>query len=1084
MKKISFFLIFIIVLHNTGEAQLTLPDTTDPFMGNYILEGESELILQYAGEQSGQKRLIYDYIEGNYKFSNDFKEDKNNTNVTNISAKLDMDVTTGDFDGDNIDEIVSAWECSNSDSIFISIPIMKDRNLKWDTIKSITVGPLNIHTMSHFRDQNKVNVPSIQLISGNFDCDPQKEFVLSFYGKDEKLHIIMFETDASLNIKKLDEIKDYALQDEYIYDIAAGDFNQDGIDEIILMNPTKEDYNESIKKYELSFKLNVYQNIKNKLSSVIDTVIKDIQTPVSITNYTIFPDVGKIINIDVTTGDINADGTDEVIYGFVFEQKYSQNDPDPYSGGTTSINYSTSFLMNTFSVNNKFIGIERLSTDSPEIMAYTAININTQMPITIKTYDLDLDGTDEIVAYACNFIEVYNLNNNKLSLTCKNPVNFHMHSMSGRHMMVVGNFETNIDFATYIVVIDFDRSSLTLLKPVINSASGKVTSLQWSNSWKTTIPDDLKGLPYNSSYVVAIGDFNGDGLRLGRPQKYVKKEVIVPNIIMSAPPSHYDIFGTDTFNINNLWPKPFPLFEISYTEYNNEEKKTDVYSTTSKQDWGVSVGNEFKFKFLSGKMTATINAGYKGSYSKEIDSTHNIEISKNAKATLDDKLFGIETDYYLYEYPAFSGGKKIGEFLFSIPDSKTGLTKNTWYNCKDLDFNTFFPQHEYGNLLSYPSKMEELTDFDMTGKIFEGNREDLGINNVPTNSFKSAVITKELGTSSWELSAGFEIKYKKSIWTSTIKGDYSYKRINSFSTSIEDNFAFNYMFNKLNDRIMGTDYLVTPCIYRSKSGTLIIDYIVELTGEWWDTTYGQKPDLAFIMPYHYDQEKYKYINPVPAKSTLTSDIRYFPYDAKAGDTITIMATVRNFCLNDFNKVDSVNVHFYMGDPDEGGVPIGDIDNNNKTVVTYYNIGPRSYDTKLFRWKTPNSIPPGKSFIFGVIDSLDEIHHNNNKGWIRLFNEKGYPYTETRNYPTENYELSNYPNPASKETTIRFNLEKGQMVWLNIYDILGQKIEQQQKKCISPGWQYISLNLSAYKPGIYFYELVSDNYRATSKMIVE
>ena len=104
-------------------------------------------------------------------------------------------------------------------------------------------------------------------------------------------------------------------------------------------------------------------------------------------------------------------------------------------------------------------------------------------------------------------------------------------------------------------------------------------------------------------------------------------------------------------------------------------------------------------------------------------------------------------------------------------------------------------------------------------------------------------------------------------------------------------------FDKIDKNIGEVEYTLQPYVYWSKNGALVIDYNVDLTGQWWEENYGQKPDPAFIMPFRYGPEKgntYEY----ESKRILTSDIRYFPFDPLPGDTITILTAVRNFSLKD------------------------------------------------------------------------------------------------------------------------------------------------------------------------------------------
>ncbi|MBT3168879.1 MAG: T9SS type A sorting domain-containing protein [Candidatus Cloacimonetes bacterium] len=79
--------------------------------------------------------------------------------------------------------------------------------------------------------------------------------------------------------------------------------------------------------------------------------------------------------------------------------------------------------------------------------------------------------------------------------------------------------------------------------------------------------------------------------------------------------------------------------------------------------------------------------------------------------------------------------------------------------------------------------------------------------------------------------------------------------------------------------------------------------------------------------------------------------------------------------------------------------------------------------------------------------------------------------------TNNYQLSNFPNPFTAETTISFSLntESAESAELEIYNIKGQKVETFSNLQIanSPD-QQVTWDANNYSSGIYFYKLIVDN----------
>jgi hypothetical protein len=79
-----------------------------------------------------------------------------------------------------------------------------------------------------------------------------------------------------------------------------------------------------------------------------------------------------------------------------------------------------------------------------------------------------------------------------------------------------------------------------------------------------------------------------------------------------------------------------------------------------------------------------------------------------------------------------------------------------------------------------------------------------------------------------------------------------------------------------------------------------------------------------------------------------------------------------------------------------------------------------------------------------------------------------------------HEISNYPNPFNPETTIQFNIPKNEIGKLMIYNILGQKVFEQE---FSSGEHNFNWNADGLASGIYLYKISSPGYSKSKKMIL-
>ncbi len=78
---------------------------------------------------------------------------------------------------------------------------------------------------------------------------------------------------------------------------------------------------------------------------------------------------------------------------------------------------------------------------------------------------------------------------------------------------------------------------------------------------------------------------------------------------------------------------------------------------------------------------------------------------------------------------------------------------------------------------------------------------------------------------------------------------------------------------------------------------------------------------------------------------------------------------------------------------------------------------------------------------------------------------------------------NYPNPFNPTTTIRYSVPKSGIVNLEVFNILGQKIETLVDKFQSTGVYNIEFDGKNHASGIYFYRLTKGNSSLTKKMVM-
>jgi len=85
---------------------------------------------------------------------------------------------------------------------------------------------------------------------------------------------------------------------------------------------------------------------------------------------------------------------------------------------------------------------------------------------------------------------------------------------------------------------------------------------------------------------------------------------------------------------------------------------------------------------------------------------------------------------------------------------------------------------------------------------------------------------------------------------------------------------------------------------------------------------------------------------------------------------------------------------------------------------------------------------------------------------------------------ETYSLEqNYPNPFNPSTSIQFRIPENSFVTLKIYNVLGKEITTLVNEKLNTGKYEIEWNASEYPSGVYFYQLKTNDFAETKKMIL-
>lgn len=91
---------------------------------------------------------------------------------------------------------------------------------------------------------------------------------------------------------------------------------------------------------------------------------------------------------------------------------------------------------------------------------------------------------------------------------------------------------------------------------------------------------------------------------------------------------------------------------------------------------------------------------------------------------------------------------------------------------------------------------------------------------------------------------------------------------------------------------------------------------------------------------------------------------------------------------------------------------------------------------------------------------------------------------TNNQIPTGYSLEqNYPNPFNPSTTIKYSVPTSGLVEINVYDALGKSVKQLISEHHQAGNYQVEFDGSGLTSGVYFYQIKTDNFTATKKLVL-
>jgi hypothetical protein len=1018
-----------------------------------------------------------------------------------------LDLVTGDFDGDGRDDVVAAYGKRTADTYAQTVALwvmsVDTTTLLPATRYQGAIGPTEMAPGS-YRAQG-----TARLAAGQFDTDAPQEFVLARRADDHVVVTLMeldptgtpVVLDSLVGMESSDDLKESAR-----FDVAAGDFDGDGIDEVVVGGVHRRT------DAGMELVVTVYACESGALVERLVSAYGNQPQGTTSQGQGYYFD-----HVAIATGRLRAELKDQIVFSwtrrlgewwedhgacwpFIEDEFWVTTNPHLVTlvVGTSGTWSLSGWNVDAKEKSYKEIVYQQCST-SPSDLGYTTTSLG------LSVGDLTGDGVDEVAWAAYSRVFVYQadpaasyalVQRDSLSRTrpYKDP---------SRRVVEIADLDAAAGgteaWRSELVVMDWpsDQMCTRVLRATTNTA-GTITGFTTVSSMQEAIA------PQYCDVALACGDFDGDGIRLGEPTEHAITDALQPSVVLGAPPVHFDVFPSDTVDVTGCYPG-YTCTDFG-SSYSVETSIEFALSTEIAADWGLSTTLKGHAEGFGARVEGSFGATYGQGFGRTSSESHTYQASYTVTATGGDRILADLMSYDLWEYPVYGAGRQVLGHVSviepgSVEPTVQWMTSDSWEgipgSCAPAG------THEVGDLLSYPKTIPATGAYGDRWK-YEAVGWPVahaGGKLAPRSSYAFDLRWSDISggsfTRSWKagLEVGASIAYEasdpvgelKAGVSAEVKGTYDASELSTHTFTVGQDIHIGAALGDLHGEV-DAPYTVFPYVYRSATtGALVLDYRVVPggAGTWWDT-YRGAPDLTFTLPrLHHGAKGIPLWD--PTSRNRSPDVRVYPGTAAVGETVQVRAIVRNHSLVDCAA--PATVRFRAVDPHGATFVMQDLDGDT-TFATTEAIPQREGRPVTFQWV----VPPYAADTLRVTAEVDphgavaEVHEDNNSGYVEFYAVGGNVDVPDAAVVAVPFRLERpVPNPFRGATRIAFSLPSRTRARLEVYDVTGRLVARLVDGERAAGrhvveWDGRALDGARAHPGVYLCRYVAGDRHETRRLV--
>ncbi|RMG56399.1 MAG: hypothetical protein D6722_26545 [Bacteroidetes bacterium] len=1042
----SFLLTFAMLLAGTWLAQAQF-HADDPLGGSRSLIKQQELVL-FWGETSNASSSVHETGARAYRLNNGSLQQMDaSSGSVGLSGAYGIpvtDVAAGDLFGENVaDGVVYAYRSRDGNTDVAALRVDVLRRFDTSGIQALTVTPFQT-ILGPIATSNQNNLtPQVQVATGNFLSDEREETVFAWHGASGHIMLTSFAFNMALLNPILNQyvilpVPTTAAFQGPAFDtdnkrvpaglaLTAVDLDLDGRDEIALAYETNDDIWVQI------YRIN--QNLFELVAThkLIDLGIDRCSGQSASYNY-------SDLSLRLEAGDINLAFTGEEL---VLAAHYGLQSGIGAAGNNEGLyvlpmrwDHAAGDL--TFMPGCTTPG----QSQSAEGSIYTASNAlfrDQPVGLALALGDLDGDLDAEIVvgvganvrcldvtkaqADTINYLKMSSLASFLVDDTSDPNANNGGEGEYAHNWLAAGNvdlLEPNAsgDFRAEIFV----GKNINFVSDPVNGEtqqsfklsvwgfqpSGPLGAIDFSNPVLRAELSQVASANNNHNirhFAIGMADLDGGSVRLGKPVRSDRSDVLTPLVVLNAPPTHFDVFGDQAFDVCNLYgpdapPANFNHFGAVYQATSTQEI---TFETQFNSDWAISGAANAGFSMGGFSLGAKMEHTYGERFSQVQGTQLTRTITTERTAILDDELLAYFVDYTVFEYPVFKDGEsEPGTHIMVVIPKEPQLA----FQGARSSAHRYRITHQHGNLFSYPKTKTEIPlspgsnpNFDNAFPAFSVSKSSgLGTQYAITlEEIEDAAITREQFTST-KVGANAGGAFKGFGLEVSVEGEYNESEVQTRTSRYSDEVSLIGFFGQADQSIPGDyPYTVQPVVYWDAGGTMVLDYLVNIqataNNNFWKSYYDTY-DPAFLLLDPHTPEK-GLADPLTYNEAERYQTRDIAFEGRPvpGGTTTIRARIHNYGLKGTPAQTPIKVTFYYLDP-AGTDTLVYIGADSVVVSMLGREDGLDQDFVSVTWNIPADLSP-ETKVVAIIDEANtlplEVHDypngngiSNNIGWTCLF----------------------------------------------------------------------------------------------------